>query len=89
MTNEEKAKEIEAFFETPNPKDARFIMCYQSALEMAEWKDRQFKEYLKSFLSIYVKDRDYFLSKGDSITANHLDMKIGCIQLIIYEFFGE
>ena len=52
-------------------------------------KDNHFKEYLENLKGIYVKDRDYFHDKGDSVTSNHFDMKIACIQEIINELFGE
>lgn len=49
---------------------------------------QEMKEYLENLKGIYVKDRDYFYDKGDSVTSNHFDMKIACINLIINELFG-
>lgn len=55
MTNEEKAKEIAEFQKCPyyvnNDEDPEIeysiTECYDSAMEMAMWKDKQFNETLK------------------------------------------
>lgn len=52
MTNEEKAREIGEFFETP----------YLAALEMAEWKDQRFKTHLEG-----KRDYYYHKAKGNDI----------------------
>ena len=55
MTNEEKAKEISFSQYKEYPYEGcdgleytndSTIECEKSALEMAEWKDQQFKEYM-------------------------------------------
>ena len=52
MTNEEKATEIElnvyAFGE--KSKGEFQAPAYRAALQMAEWKDQQFKEYLEKLI---------------------------------------
>lgn len=59
MTNEEKALSLSQKYGTPKNKN-REIAVYQSCIEMAEWKDRQFREYLEkkkdSLEMDYTKD---------------------------------
>ena len=63
MTNEEKAKEISAKygFSKLIPTDEECI-AYNAAMEMAEWKDRQFAELLNS-LPTSIKDLIKTLAK--------------------------
>lgn len=50
MNNEEKAKKIvdSVFKSGLNTNRSFYDMAYDSALEMAQWKDEQFKEQLNS-----------------------------------------
>ena len=55
MTNEEKSKEIAEFHQCPyrvrsngdSKIEYSITECYDSAMEMARWKDKQFNETLK------------------------------------------
>lgn len=64
MTNEEKAKEIAErnayYYEYEGSSESE---CEQSAFEMAEWKDEQFKDYFYSVLSIKML---YFLNNKEN-----------------------
>ena len=46
MTNEEKAREYQAFIESNN-HSAEAYGFYNAYLSACEWKDHQFKEYLE------------------------------------------
>lgn len=46
MINEEKALNLSRKYGAPKNKN-REIAVYQSAIEMAKWKDQQFKDYLE------------------------------------------
>lgn len=46
MIHEEKALYLSQKYGAPKNKN-REIAIYQSTIEMAEWKDKQFKEYLE------------------------------------------
>lgn len=47
MTNEEVALGLSQKYGAPKNKN-REIAVYQSCIEMAEWKDAQFKKYLEN-----------------------------------------
>ncbi|MBP5723806.1 MAG: hypothetical protein J6X18_09590 [Bacteroidales bacterium] len=59
MNNEEKAMEIarnnELYGDTDNK--SKVEECYIAALEMARWKDEQFKQFLKAFCDGYLLER--------------------------------
>lgn len=54
MTNEEKAQEISKDFYMPDTGFNREDL-YESAMEMADWKDKQFKEYLEACIKVNKK----------------------------------
>ena len=70
MENEEKAKEIANNCSThivgAEVSNETYITtepdCYRAAIEMAKWKDKQFKEYFVSVLSIKFL---YFLNEKE------------------------
>ena len=80
MTNEEKAREIElniyAFGE--KPKGEFQAPAYRAALEMAKWKDQQFREYLRNKAISYK-------CRGE----NFFGREIKTIEEIINELFKE
>lgn len=51
MTNEEKAKEIGIYVE--NMGLSQSASCYEAAMEMAELKDKKFKELLLNFKNFF------------------------------------
>ena len=89
MTNEDKAREIElnvyAFSE--KPKGQFEAPAYRAALEMAEWKDQQFKEYLeKKKEEVAKKMKEHILySQPEEFYHNRV---MFCNE-IINELFGE
>lgn len=81
MTNEEKALSLSRKYATPKNKN-REIAVYQSAIEMAEWKDQQFKEY-GNFL-LWIRDRlEYVYHENPN-----MDYMLK-FQKIINDFLGE
>lgn len=62
MTNEEKALELGKKYETPchGIGDCEFE-ARQSALEMAEWKDEGFLEWLKEIDTYTLKDKSKYI----------------------------
>jgi len=52
--NEQKAKRIvDSIFSTGlNTYRTFYEMAYNSAMEMAEWKDRQFKEIVENYIKL-------------------------------------
>lgn len=81
--NEEKAKELfKKYFDSD--KDANSVML--GALEMAEWKDHQFKEYLeKKKAAMKEKHNSY----NSAILKTSNSGGILTIDEIINELFGE
>lgn len=74
MTNKEKAHQI--------AYSNKHFLVEEYLMEMAEWKDQQFKEYLES------RKRDYINSiytKRDMYDDGYIDV----INEIIDELFGE
>lgn len=71
MTNEEKAREIAE-------KEVHPIIAERCALEMAEWKDAQFKEYLEQRKERMVK------KWGNLVAA-----EVSTLDMVINEFFKE
>lgn len=57
MTNEEKALNLSRKYSAPKNKN-REIAVYQSAIEMANWKDQQFEEYLERKIKT-INSTDY------------------------------
>lgn len=81
MTNEEKATYIANANQCIDRSGySSFEECKTSALEMAEWKDQQFKEYLET------KRKD-ILAVGDEPRA--LRTEIAVLDEIINELFKE
>ena len=89
MTNEEKAREIElnvyAFEKTKGEFEAP---AYRAALEMAEWKDQQFKEYLKKKGKEYGKRSQKWFTI-DNMWARHRAVLAKYAQSIINEIINE
>ena len=95
MNNQEKAIGIaesnacdyaEAHYEFGDLREdyvSSYEECKQSALEMAEWKDQQFKEYLEDRLDNAKKH--FVVSRGDVYYQGMWEM----LDEIINEFFGE
>lgn len=54
MNNEEKVKKIvDSVFESGlNTNRTFYDMAYNSALEMAQWKDEQFKQIVKDYIDL-------------------------------------
>lgn len=84
--NEKKAREIANDYPMPpsqiTKSDVRAMM-ENSALQMAEWKDQQFKEYLEDRLDNAKKH--FVVSRGDVYYQGMWEM----LEEIINEFFGE
>lgn len=77
MTNEEKAREISDGYDYTFDKRERDA-SYHSALEIAEWKDKEFKEYLEK----KREENPYFNIQMNMIRQNAIDA-------IINELFKE
>lgn len=77
MTKEDKAKEI-ANKSIVGYGPTYFDVAEESALEMAEWKDQQFKEYLEK--------KEQELIFGDEMLAG---LKLEFLHEIIKELFKE
>lgn len=95
MTNEEKAKELvdkelNAPITLKNRHQAEISLeghCEKVALEMAEWKDQQFKEYLEKKRKKYTTGLSVALQKNATQEAVVND-KIQCLlNEIINELF--
>ena len=89
MTNEEKATYIANANQCIDRSGySSFEECEKSALEMAEWKDKQFKECLEKKLKV-VKDK---LSKtyiwDESCEFVKLQGQMVMLNGIINELFG-
>lgn len=54
MNNKEKAKKIvdNVFKSGLNTNRSFYDMAYDSALEMAQWKDEQFKQIVKDYIDL-------------------------------------
>lgn len=79
QTNEEKAREIaEKNYQQEKNGASSYTIAVVSAIEVADWKDHQFKEYLE-------RKRD------NIIEANRLSARsqFRIIDEIIKELFGE
>lgn len=92
MTNEEKAEEI-AIKICGNPSEndttGEYPCSEEAALEMAEWKDRQFREHLEKKRKKYTMALSLALQK-DSIQEAVVYDKIQCLLLEIFnELFKE
>ena len=89
MTNIEKAREIAEKNRCCYPEDMACEYysdeeCYTSALEMANWKDQQFKEYLekkRKEKSLGIPIEEYGMGFKDGIDY--------ILDEIIKELFGE
>lgn len=81
MTNEEQAREIASGFVISD-----FSVAHESALEMAEQKDAQFKEYLEKKKDNYVHHREMW--QLDTFEYCCYDSQIDTIEEIINELFG-
>lgn len=81
MTNEEKAQEMSegAFEYLPCESTLPF---YLTALEIAEWKDIQFKEHLTEKLKRY---KESIHTPTDQYDLGYMD----AIKEVINEIFGE
>lgn len=89
MTNEEKATYIANANQCIDRSGySSFEECKTSALEMAEWKDHQFKEYLE-FQKIECLRTAKILYAYDMSSAGELEIKAKCYDEIINEFFKE
>lgn len=89
MTNEEKAKELASSerisFDELNDSYCNGIEC--GALEMAEWKDEQFKEYLEKKRDKYQK---YAMTRQKLFPGEILYTgKYEAVNEIINELFGD
>lgn len=100
MTNKQKALEIsrkhqiEYLAQISNSNHLQKISsdseCFGSALEMAEWKDQQFKEYLEKKRDEYLYDRDkYRKVKGLEQTAVVSHIRVDTVKQIVNELFGR
>lgn len=71
MTNKEKAYEISERYATSDyfPTDEE-ISAYETAMEMAEWKDQQAIEYLYKNIQSLLKD--YGVSEASADIATQL-----------------
>lgn len=80
MTNEEKAREL-----------AERWHCYDKIfLELTEWKDQQFKEYLEKKMCEYEEKRDATARIGRNDYAHLIfDTKAATYREIINELFKE
>ena len=95
MTNEEKAVVmglhvrdlcISKGVTRDNAKTAS-LLVQQSAMEMAEWKDQQFKDYLEKKKAEYaMPNGKYWYTCSDYIMRKWFTR---CIDEIINELFGE
>ena len=90
MTNEEKARIIAEENKCCYPEDMAYEdfsdeECYTSALEMAEWKDQQFKEYLEKKKAEIDRIDDY----GIYTTEISLTAQSNLLDEIINELFKE
>lgn len=87
MTNEEKAIEIAKQNSREYlPQNPGFSMdeCEKSALEMAEWKDQQFKGYLEIELNNALNKRN---NAYHSDAYELYDIQASAINDIINKFF--
>ena len=92
MTNEEKSKLIADKIKQSNKVhymyiDSTIYMVKNAAMEMAEWKDQQFKEYLEKKKDDYMRLRDSWLP--DTLDFCYYDSKVTLIEEIINELFKE
>lgn len=92
MTNEDKAASLSGYDVTNEgwdyPENKRGLCGkreYEIALEMAEWKDAQFKEYLEKK---YSKIESLFDKETDSRLIDIYYDRMICLTLIIIELFG-
>ena len=94
MTNEEKAVVMGLHVRdlciskgvTRDNAETASLLVQQSAMEMAEWKDQQFKEYLEKKLSDMEYARMRIL---DDYQQGFYDGRESAIRDIINELFGE
>lgn len=80
MTNEEKAKEI------CGGNFIAFNKEFSAALQMAEWKDHQFKEYLEGKIEPYIRTN---ASPQGTYQEGFDDGYTSAINEIINELFKE
>lgn len=96
MTNKERAQLLTSFDiklyemhkDTVVGIDEMEKEKYELALEMAEWKDQQFKEYLE-FRKIECLRTAKIVYAYDMSSAGELEIKAKCYDEIINEFFKE
>lgn len=87
MRNEEKAKELRLKYIDEGCGDSTDIRC--ACEDMAEWKDKQLKEYLEKKKEKFKKERD-ILTDLDAISlAIERLHYIDILNEIINELFGE
>lgn len=92
MTNEEKARELtmslklSAILNTANGNKPQSVVALmeKSALEMAEWKDHQFKEYLEKKLESI---RDCFQKSISEYKKDYCFTQMVIVAEIINELF--
>lgn len=84
--NVSKAREIARDYKRPASSLEAEIAC-ESALEMAEWKDHQFKEYLEKKKAEYISRRDDADIWSEQWAVFHA---LACtLHIIIIELFKE
>lgn len=88
MTNSDKAIEItvDITYHRQN-QPVYFDAIKEAALEMAEWKDKQFREYLVKKKYNYMLHREMW--QQDSFEWGCYDSQIDTIDEIINELFKE
>lgn len=87
MTNEEKSYKIAYQYGVTccDCGDNSTYECYDAALEMAKWKDKQFKEYLEKKKEEIERTED----AGSFVTEMILNAQSELLDEIINELFGE
>ena len=87
MTNEEKALYLSQKYGAAKNKN-REIAVYQSGIEMAEWKDEQFKKFLE-FEKFECDSIAKTVYTYDMSEAFELEIKSKCIDSLINKIFKE
>lgn len=81
MTNEDKAREI---LDRANFNKDEYLSEFEDLLEMAEWKDKQFKDAINSTLDYFDRGREAgFVSENSYNDMRYFASKV------INELFGE
>lgn len=75
----------------PNIRDQvrKNMDAIQNACEIARQDERRkFREYLERLKNAYIKNSDNLFNRGLTISSEHYNSQIECINNIINEFFG-